>query len=176
MRRRLRWSRCRPVPILRRGRRVSGGLPPLSTPDGVFVVNYIQFLNRVIEDGKAGARESYSTRSNHGEGHHKAAKLRGALAGFEACRGKDPMQIRDLYFAANEACEATRAGIEVNGTPAQLDAYWEARCKTLEIEWVANVVSAAMQNEGKDPILAHLPTARGALRASAILGTEKVSS
>ena len=37
--------------------------------------------------------------------------------------------------------------------------YWYARCFALEVEWVCNVVSAMLMNEGRPTIVT--PTARG---------------
>lgn len=46
--------------------------------------------------------------------------------------------------------------------------YWYYRCFHVEVEWVCNVVSAALQNQREETIVP--PTARGYLKASEILG------
>ena len=51
------------------------------------------------------------------------------------------------------------------------DNYWWFRCFQLEVEWVCNVVSAMLMNEGHHtPLLSWLPTANGAMKAASIVG------
>lgn len=112
------------------------------------------FVTKIIDDGIAAARADYA---------HDAAKMKGAVAGFEACRNKDPLQLRNLLSDARR-----KAGALYFVEEEKLDAYWEARCFELEVEWVCNVVSAALVNRGDPPILQ--PTARGVMKAAEILG------
>jgi hypothetical protein len=51
-------------------------------------------------------------------------------------------------------------------TPEALKGYWSQRYKALQIEWVLNVLSVGL----KQPLLAHLPTARGAMKYAEIVG------
>lgn len=109
------------------------------------------FLDRVIDDGIAGASADYEAGSE---------KLRGSVAGFEACRGRDPEQLASLLAESRrETMQAFRE---------QAPDYWYWRCRELEVEWVCNVVSAAFLNEGWAVIVP--PTVRGVMRAAEILG------
>ena len=60
-----------------------------------------------------------------------------------------------------------------------VDDYWEARCYALEVEWVANVVSAALVSAamlcgGKTAIPVIItPTTRGMMKAREILGVRR---
>lgn len=114
-----------------------------------------QFLDRVIDDGIAAAKADY-TREDQAE------KLRGSIDGFELCRGLNPLQLRDVFTAANQ--DADRRMLE------RAPDYWYWRCRALEVEWVCNVVSAALQNQGVEAICGHLPTVRGVMKAADILG------
>ena len=117
------------------------------------VGHYKQFLARVIDDGIAAARHDYAEPRN-------AQKLAGAIAGFEACRGLDPLQILDALIDANaRADQAFRD---------RSDDYWFHRCFALEVEWVANCLSAVLMNEGRPTIIP--PTARGVFKAAQIIG------
>ena len=108
---------------------------------------YAQLLDRIITDGIAAARADYAD---------KPDKLQGAVEGFEACRDKTPGEIVALYTSAS------RSAREHFGT----DAYWRYRCATLEIEFVLNVLSVGLEQ----PLLAHLPTYRGAMKYANIVG------
>lgn len=110
------------------------------------------FIARVCDTGIEGARESYKDKPRH---------LAGSIAGFEACRAiEHPLELIALWQDANAAAEQVR-----RDAPDSYDAYWEARCKALEIEWVLNCVSAACGAS----LLSWLPTARGAMHAATIL-------
>ena len=113
-------------------------------------MTYPEFLHIVIETGIAGARADYSDPKD-------AAKLRGSLEGFELCRKQPPDLLILLLDAATQDTE--RADPK--------DDYWFWRCRAVEIEWVCNVVSAALRVSLKP----HLPTVRAVLHASRILGT-----
>ena len=114
---------------------------------------YEDFLNRIISDGIAAARGSYKD-SN-------PLKLEGAVAGFEACRNKSIDELRELLKQAR----TTR-----NKALARNDgSYWKYRCFEAEVEWVCNVVSAALWNEGRTDLIVE-PTGRGLQQAAKILG------
>lgn len=117
---------------------------------------YDNFLNQVIDEGIAAASESYKD---------DLERLKGAKAGFEMCRKKTPKQLfnhlMNARTALNEAFQAN-----------DFDDYWEIRTYELEIEWVCNVVSAALVNEGLQPIIP--VTARAVMKAASILGVNKL--
>lgn len=117
------------------------------------VTTYNQLLDRVISDGIAAARRDYANKPDH---------LIGAVEGFEECRGKTPTDLIALYTRAEaRAHEARRTHV---------DDYWRWRCRTLEIEWVCNVVSVGIVNNGGQPLLTWLPTSRGAMKYAEIVG------
>lgn len=118
-----------------------------------------EFLDKVIETGIMGAHHDYRNSPN---------KLAGAIAGFEACRGRNPDEIRELLQAARAEVQDMR---RTHHTVHDITAYWRARCKEAEIEWIANCMSAVLVNNGMRPIIPY--TARGALHAHHILETEK---
>jgi len=120
-------------------------------------MEYNDFLKRVIDRGLAGARESYAA---------SAHKLRGAIAGFEACRDKNPLQLTELLEAAQKATDLLKVE---KMTPEQ---YWEARCYEAEIEWVCNCVSVSMINMGLKTVIVP-PTARAVMLVSEILGVRE---
>lgn len=118
-------------------------------------MNLTEFIDKVIEHGIAAAKADY-TRPD------QADKLRGSLDGFEACRGKDPVQLAKLL---GEAAKATAvAHME------RAENYWEIRCKEMEIEWVCNEVSAILVQNNLPPIVT--PTVRGAMAAYRIVASE----
>jgi hypothetical protein len=120
----------------------------------MWVMTYEQFLARIIDDGIVAARADYTSPDD-------ADRLRGSLAGFEACRGLSPEQLGWLLgIAAAETTERHRA---------QAADYWYWRCREAEIEWVCNCVSAVLMNEGSQAIAAWLPTARGVMKAHEVL-------
>lgn len=113
-------------------------------------MNLAAFLDRIIDDGIKAAAADYA----------EGPKLDGSIAGFEACRGKTPEQLMDLWS------EAGRATIHEHMKPGDIDTYWYWNCYQLEVEWVLNCLSAAMGR----PLLGYLPTARGAIKAAEVLG------
>ena len=52
--------------------------------------------------------------------------------------------------------------------------FWYYRCYQAEVEWVCNVVSAVLVNEGGKSLFAHLPTARGWIKANEILKRSEI--
>jgi hypothetical protein len=120
-------------------------------------MNYNEFLTRVIDEGIAAATADYTEESDK-------ERLEGSIAGFNACRDKSPEQLVELW---------TKAGMDVNNAFGDMEKrYWFFRCYQLEVEWVCNVVSAMLMNEGQKPLLAWLPTANGGMKAASILGVQ----
>lgn len=120
---------------------------------------YEALLDRIIADGIAEVREAYGDPKDH----HKRD---GAIDGFEACRKKSPAELAALWSHAEQAAAQIRAA----SSEAEVHAYWRQRYKTLQIEWVCNVVSVGLVNSGQPALLSHLPTARGAMKYAAIVG------
>lgn len=116
-------------------------------------MNYQEFLTRIIDDGIAAAKQSYSDPRNKD-------KLAGSIAGFEACRSLTPPDLKLLLESSNTATKDAREN--------NRDRYWWFRCYAAEVEWVCNVVSCMLRNEGKPTIIT--PTARGMMKAAEIIG------
>ena len=114
-----------------------------------------EFMTRVIDEGIQGARVSYAK---------KPAWLKGSVAGFEACRGKRPVELKVLL---DEAHKATHDAFADVGRSHGSDDYWEVRHYELQVEWVCNCVSAVLMNQGLPVIVP--PTARGVMRAAEVL-------
>lgn len=119
-------------------------------------MDWNSFTNKIIDDGIAAARESYAR-------PEQASKLAGAIAGFEACRGRTPAELAEILEEANKDCDLAREGQAARP-------YWYYRCFANEVEWVCNCVSAALANEGLPTIVP--PTARGVLKAAEVLGVK----
>jgi hypothetical protein len=118
-------------------------------------LNYADALNAIIDDGIEAARLDYVGKTDK-------PKLDGAIAGFEECRGKSPIEIAVLLAKArNDTEEKFR-----NESPD----YWYWRCRELEIEWVANVLSVMLLQQDL-PVIVQ-PTLRGMLKAMDILGVK----
>lgn len=113
-------------------------------------ITYEAFLTRVIDEGIEAANQDYNGR-----------KLDGAVDGFEACRGKLPNQFNALLGEARARMRPHVAGAED---------FWYWRCYEAEVEWVMNVVSAMLVNEGKEPLMSYLPTASAFMKAASIVG------
>ncbi len=118
------------------------------------MMDYQAFLAKIIETGVKGAHADYAKPED-------ARKLRGSLDGFEACRGKSPREISVLLAEAR-----TRVTLAYGGE--DIEHYWELVCLASEIEWTANVISAALLMEGQPTIVT--PTYRGILHAYRLLG------
>lgn len=119
-------------------------------------MEYEAFLTKIIDDGIAAARKSYASRPD---------KLRGAISGFDACRGKGPEELRSELESAGKATRLAAVCKAAN--------YWEVRCHEAEVEWVCNVVSAAMASKNVPTIV--IPTARGLMKAADVLGVKETS-
>ena len=110
-------------------------------------------LNHIIDDGIEAARADYAKPADK-------LKLDGSIRGFEDCRGKQPEQITVLIVSANEIVTDKRRERAAD--------YWYWRCRALEIEWVANVLSNILMANRHPPI--SMMTARGAMKAASIIG------
>jgi hypothetical protein len=120
-------------------------------------VTYEALLDRIIAEGIAEVCEAYADPKEH----HKRD---GAIDGFEACRGKSPVDLVALWAAVEKECSLARA------ENMSSQDYWRCRYKALQVEFVCNVVSVGLVSSGHPPLLGHLPTARGALKYAAIVG------
>jgi hypothetical protein len=116
-------------------------------------VTYQQLLDRIISDGIAAARIDYAD---------KPDMLRGSVEGFEACRAKSPSDLVALYQSAEQRAHAAARDGAAD--------YWSHRSFALELEWVLNVVSVGVVQQGGAPLLGWLPTARGVMKFAEIVG------
>lgn len=123
-------------------------------------MTYETFLTCIIDDGIEAARRDYAD---------KPAQLRGAVAGFEACRGKTTIELKVLLertrMAGHDVSE--QAFARAPRDQESLDDFWEARCYQGEVEWVCNCVSALLMALG-DPVIV-TPTVRGVMKADEVL-------
>lgn len=110
-------------------------------------------LNHIIDDGIEAARSDYGKPRD-------TLKREGAIKGFEECRAKSPDEIAALLAQADRKVEEAMR--------AESPQYWFWRCRHVEIEWVANVLSCIMAAQGWTPI--HTMTARGQMKAAEIIG------
>jgi hypothetical protein len=121
------------------------------------MMTYEQLLDRIISDGIAEVREAYADPKDH----HKRD---GAIEGFEACRGKTPIEIAALWV------ETERQSHTYLREASDTEGYWRQRYKALQLEWACNVISVGLVQQGSGPLLGWLPTARGALKFAEIVG------
>jgi hypothetical protein len=122
---------------------------------------YDQILDRIIADGIAEVRVAYADPKDH----HKRD---GAIEGFEACRGKSPAELVAIWTEGARQCQQIRR--TADASDEHVKNYWKQRYKTLQIEWILNVISVGLTNSGQPPLLSHLPTARGAMKYAQIVG------
>jgi hypothetical protein len=123
-------------------------------------MNYIEFLNRIIEEGIESAKIDYVK-------PEEKQSLDGSIAGFEACRDKLPHQLIEVWQKGSDDVN--------NAFHEQKDNYWWFRCYQAEVEWVCNVMSAMLINEGyTTPLLSWLPTANGMMKAASIIGVAQI--
>jgi hypothetical protein len=128
-------------------------------------MNYNEFLTRVIDEGIEAATADYTKES-------EKQQLEGSIAGFNACRDKSPEELVEVWKQAGKRTE--EASHEVYKTQSKGD-YWYHRCFQSEVEWVCNVVSAMLMNQGNyAPLLSWLPTANGAMKAASIIGVNQM--
>lgn len=112
----------------------------------------LDLLTKTIEIGIDAAKMDYA-------GAQNGDKLHGSISGFNACRDKTPTEIAALLGEANITVIEKRR--------ERSSDYWYWRCRAAEIEWVANVISAVLVNQGQRPIIS--PTARGVLFAAKVM-------
>lgn len=125
---------------------------------------YVQLLDRVISDGIAEVQEAYKDADDPDGTRHHQQKRVGAIAGFEACRGKQPTEIVALYNSMHRDSYVT-ASVGVHSADNTRRHYYQ-RYYELQLEWVLNVLSVGLSR----PLLAHLPTYRGAMKYAEIVG------
>jgi len=124
------------------------------------IMNYTEFLTRIIDEGIEAAKADYTKESDK-------QNLEGSIAGFNACRDKSPEELVKVWQKASDDMN--------NAFNEQKDNYWWFRCFQLEVEWVCNVVSAMLMNQGQTtPLLSWLPTANGAMKAASIIGVNQM--
>lgn len=121
-------------------------------------MTYEALIDRLISDGIAEVRKTYADPKEH----HKRD---GAIEGFEACRGKTPDELVDLWRSAEDRAHQI-ASLPESSIDINLKDYWKQCHHALQIEFVLNVLSVGMEKS----LLAHLPTARGAMKYAEIVG------
>ena len=128
-------------------------------------MDHAEFLERVIRAGLASV-ETHDAITAH------PARLRGARAGFEACRGKNTEELARLLMATRKESRAARLLIDRNP-----DTYWEKRYFELQVEHVTNTVAAKIWMHDQETwrsrystlFPSDLPTERGARSAERVL-------
>jgi hypothetical protein len=111
------------------------------------------FLEQMINEGIDSVRK-------HWPSPEQTHKREGSIAGFEACRGKNPAQLKELLIKAGEEREAAhRRGAKD---------YWYHRYYEIQIEYVCNAISVGLVQQGQPPIVP--PTYRGLKRVADIVG------
>lgn len=120
-------------------------------------MNWDNFINQIVDLGIEAARRDYKRMD-------QKPLLDGSIAGFEACRDKSVVDLPKILEAA--AQERSRA--QSGSTTGIL----KARGYYNEVEWVCNVASAALYNQGLPVIMQ--PTARAMQTAAKILGVKEV--
>ncbi len=116
---------------------------------------YKEVLEKIIDKGIDAVKRDYKEETD---------KYNGSIAGFEACRNKTPQELITLLIKSREDTQKAflRASNDIT------EGYWFVRCFELEVEWVCNVISAVLENEGLMGIIT--PTCRGVLTAADIIG------
>ncbi len=111
----------------------------------------VQLLEKVVDDGIEAAKRDYAK---------DKVKLKGAVAGFEACRNRTLDELKRLLDTSSRRTRDARLNNAEN--------YWEIRAYEAEVEWVCNVVSYVLYLTDQ-PVIVQ-PTARGAQKAAQLLG------
>lgn len=123
-------------------------------------MDFNNFIKQVVDIGIDSAKKDYKRED-------QKALLRGSIAGFKACLGKSPLELSELLDKAmRESSDWTLQSD--HKSKKHIDKHWYLRGYALEVEWVCNVVSCALLNQGLPTIVP--PTARGMIMASKILG------
>jgi hypothetical protein len=119
------------------------------------MLRYQDFLSKVVDESIDGATKDYGGR----EDDVGKAKLRGAVAGLKACRDLSPPQLAKLLVRAIGTHQ--KAVHKTNK-----ERYWWINCFRNEVEWICNVISCVLINEGIHPIIQ--PTEKAAHMAARI--------
>jgi hypothetical protein len=126
-------------------------------------MNYLEFLNTIINDGIEAAKNGYTKpKDSH--------KLKGSIAGLEACRGKNPEELLILFETESKKASENMYEYHKYQTQELLEEYWYQRCFKAEIEWVCNCVSCLMIAQGLNPIISC--TARGMMKTAKVVGVK----
>jgi len=112
-------------------------------------MTYEVFLGHIIDNGITAARADYIRNQE---------KLRGAVAGFEACRDKKPSELAELLEASRKNTETARRSGAL---------YWQTRCFEAEVEWVCNCISVVL-HAMQVPIILH-PTLRATTEVAQLI-------
>jgi hypothetical protein len=115
------------------------------------------FVDRVCADGIAGAKSEYPRLD-------EADKLKGAIEGFELCQG-----IEHTEHLLEALHQANARAVEAFADQAADLCRWRTRVE--KIEWVCNVVSAALVLRGLASLGPLWPTGQAVLASAALLGT-----
>ena len=123
-------------------------------------LTYRDLVAKVCTDGEAEVQQAYTD----------ANKRNGALNGFaEARQTLNAYDLQGLLASARQDTQdAKRAAQDGGDAPALVARYWFVRQSELQLEWVANVVSASRYNMGLTVIVP--PTQRAWAKAAEILG------
>jgi hypothetical protein len=113
------------------------------------------FIYRVCADGMAAARERYSPLC-------QADQLRGAIEGFELCQG-----IEHTEHLLEALHQANARAVEALAHAAADQARWSTR--VAKIEWVCDVVSAALVAHGLKSLGTLWPTGPAMLKTADLL-------
>jgi hypothetical protein len=113
------------------------------------------FIYRVCADGMAAARESYSPID-------QADTLRGAVEGFELCQG-----IEHADHLLEALHQANARAVEAMAEEATDQARWTTR--VAKIEWVCDVVSAALVAHGLQSLGPLWPTGPAMIKTADLL-------
>jgi hypothetical protein len=114
-------------------------------------MNLEDALEQIIEMGLRSVVKDFKEGSD---------KLEGSIDGFNACRGLTAMGLRELLAAEHDATKEAK----------ESDGYWKQRYREIQVEWVCNVASAILHNEGFPVIIP--PTARGMIAAAKVIGIQ----
>lgn len=115
-------------------------------------MTYREFLSKLIDNCRDIATAFYYSESK--------GCLEGALSGIEACRHKSPEDLALLLFRA----ERVHRGALHKTVKSR---YWWTNCFLHEVEWICNVVSFVLVNQGMDAIIQ--PTVDAAYKAKELV-------
>src|SRR6185369_12703287 len=119
-------------------------------------MQYLAFLEVLINDGIIAVKKDYANRRD---------KLEGAIAGFEVCRNKQPKDLKEIY---NEITEYVNLEDKEN--------YWWFRCYQAEVEWVCDVLSAFLISQSQPVLFSKFPTNVGIKKAREIIHNNLINN